>query len=168
MKYEILRDDVREVGVLKTKVYRIKNIATGELGGYVESESNLSQEGSCWVYGNAVVYGEAKVYGDAIVRDDARVCDRAEVYGHAEISGLAIVCGRAEVYDAKVRDRSVVYNRAVVNGGSDISGDSQVSEGTITGSRLVRCSVAIYGLLKDVHAEGAVINGTGFAKSIGD
>lgn len=37
----------------------------GELGGYVEKEENVSQDGNAWVYGNARVSGNAWVYGDA-------------------------------------------------------------------------------------------------------
>ncbi len=29
------------------------SIIKGELGGYIEKEKNLSQEGDAWVYGNA-------------------------------------------------------------------------------------------------------------------
>ena len=50
-------------------------IGKGELGGWIEKESNLS--GDAWVSGNAKVYGNAEVYGDA------RVYGNAKVYGDA-------------------------------------------------------------------------------------
>ena len=40
----------------------------GTKGGWVEKESNISQEsdsGNAWVYGDAQVYGNARVYGNA-------------------------------------------------------------------------------------------------------
>jgi len=43
------------------------SVVKGELGGYIEKEENLSQEGDAWVSGNASVYGDAKVYGNARV-----------------------------------------------------------------------------------------------------
>ena len=46
-------------------------IVKGELGGWIEKESNLS--GDAWVSGNAKVYGDAEVYGDAKVYGDAEV-----------------------------------------------------------------------------------------------
>ena len=52
-------------------------IGKGELGGWIEKESNLS--GDAWVYGNAKVYGDALVYGDAEVSGNAEVFDDAEV-----------------------------------------------------------------------------------------
>ena len=39
------------------------DVKKGDIGGYVESESNLSQEDSCWVYGDARVSGNARVCG---------------------------------------------------------------------------------------------------------
>ena len=45
----------------------------GELGGFVEKEHNLSQEGNSWVSGNARVFGDARVYGNAWVYGNARV-----------------------------------------------------------------------------------------------
>ena len=46
-------------------------IRKGELGGWIEKESNLS--GDAWVSGNAKVYGNAEVYGNAKVYGDAEV-----------------------------------------------------------------------------------------------
>ena len=35
------------------------NVSKGELGGWVEKEKNLDQEGNAWVYGDARVSGSA-------------------------------------------------------------------------------------------------------------
>ena len=57
--------------IFGTKLFRIKaliefgNVKAGELGGFVEKEENLSQDGNAWVYGNARVCGDACVCGDA-------------------------------------------------------------------------------------------------------
>ena len=45
------------------------SVKAGELGGWVESEHNLSQEGDCWIYDNAAVCDNATVC------DTATVCD---------------------------------------------------------------------------------------------
>ena len=59
------------------------SVAAGEVGGYIEKEVNLSQDGNAWVSGNAKVSGDAKVFGDAWVFGDAEVCGDAEVFGNA-------------------------------------------------------------------------------------
>ena len=42
-------------------------INPGDLGGWLEKESNLSHEGKAWVWGNAKVWGNAEVCGDAFI-----------------------------------------------------------------------------------------------------
>ena len=41
------------------------DVIAGELGGYIETENNLSQTDNAWVAGNAKVYGNAEVAGKA-------------------------------------------------------------------------------------------------------
>lgn len=75
-------------------LYRIKalknfgDVKAGDLGGWIESENNLSQEGNCWVYGNAIVC------------DCARICDNAKVRGElilVVVSGNANITKNAEI-----------------------------------------------------------------------
>lgn len=89
-KYEILYDQSIEVD--RRKLYRIRalrdfgDVKAGDIGGYIEKESNLSQYGYAWVYGDAWVSGSAWVYGDARVSDNARVSGNAQVSGDARVS----------------------------------------------------------------------------------
>ena len=71
-------------------IVTIAYVEAGELGGWIEAESNLSQNGNAWVSGDAKVYGDAKVCGNAWVYDNA------EVYGDAKVSGNAKVCDSAD------------------------------------------------------------------------
>jgi hypothetical protein len=63
-KYELTTECKEFLG---RKLYRIKaltffsDVKEGDLGGWIEKEENLSQEGSTWVYGNATVYGNAEI-----------------------------------------------------------------------------------------------------------
>ena len=67
MKKYILTSETIEVGALTLhRVVALKDFAdvkTGDFGGFVESEGNLSHDGDCWVYGEARVDGNAYVYG---------------------------------------------------------------------------------------------------------
>ena len=55
MKYELIKSDSIKVGT--STLYRVKylkdikrfNVKAGDVGGYIESESNLSQDGDCVV-----------------------------------------------------------------------------------------------------------------------
>ena len=63
-KYRLTDDKI----IVKCRtLYRIQalrdfgDVKEGEFGGWIESEKNLSHEGSAWVYGNAWVYGDADI-----------------------------------------------------------------------------------------------------------
>lgn len=92
-KFELTADKIKSNGVT---LHRIKalidfgDVKAGELGGYVEKETNLSQYGGAWVYRHAQVYGNAWVF------DNALVCGNAEVYDDAEVYGNAWVCSNAD------------------------------------------------------------------------
>jgi carbonic anhydrase/acetyltransferase-like protein (isoleucine patch superfamily) len=138
MKYELLPDDtIEELGhVLK----RVRYLDSGKLGGYIESEKNLSQEGkSCVldyarVYENAFVSDDAQVYDNAclcgrvLVSDDAQVYDNACLTGDVEISDKAQVAGNARVSDeAGICDNARASGDAFVHGNSLISDDAHIS-----------------------------------------
>lgn len=107
------------------------DVAAGEIGGWIENESNLSQTGEAWVYGNALVYDNAQVYGNAWVYGNARVYDNAQVYGNAR------VCGNARVYgNARVCGNARVYSDARVCGNARVFGDALVFWVSKIGSRL--------------------------------
>ena len=99
-KYE-LTSETKEVA--EYTLYRIRalkdfrDVKKGDLGGWVEGYENLSQEGGCWVYGDAKVSGNAEVYGDAKVSGNAEVYGDAEVHGESRVYGEALVCGNANV-----------------------------------------------------------------------
>lgn len=77
-KYEFTGKTKTSFGVtlhqIRALVTIVGVVSSGDVGGWIESEKNLSQ-----VSGNAWVYDNAKVYGDA------RVCGDAKVYGNASI-----------------------------------------------------------------------------------
>ena len=123
MKKYILTETTKDL--LGTTLHQIKavrsfgDVKEGELGGWIEKEENLSQEGNAWVSGdawvsgNAWVYGNAWVSGDAWVSGNARVYGNAWVYGNARVSGDAWVYGNARVYgDARVYGNARVYGDA--------------------------------------------------------
>jgi UDP-3-O-[3-hydroxymyristoyl] glucosamine N-acyltransferase len=80
-KYKLLRGEIitdpfypsRELKIYRIKALRDipeRKVRRGDMGGYVTDKMTLSQQGECWIAGNAIVHG-ASVTGNAIVRDDA-------------------------------------------------------------------------------------------------
>ena len=122
------------------KLYQIKalkdfgDVKAGDLGGYIEKEENLSQDGIAWVFGNAYVYGNARVYddaqvfGNACVFGDAKVFGNACVYDNAEVFDNAQVFGNAKVFgNTCVFDYACVYGNACVYDTTWIHCDAQIS-----------------------------------------
>ena len=103
------------------------NIISGQIGGWIQSEYNLSHDGDSWVDGDAQVEGNAQVYGNAQVFGKARVTGNAQVFGKARVTDNAQVYGDAWVYgDARVTGNAQVYGDAWVYGNAHVTGNAQV------------------------------------------
>ena len=144
-------------------------IKVGDIGGFVESENNLSQEDICWIFDDAKVYENAKVLDDAViykhaeifgyavirknaqVDDNAHICGAAEVFHNAKIYGNAVVTGKAQIYNnAQIHGFAVVCGKAKIRNYAQIYDSACVSdEAEICGSSLV-CNVAEIGKNKKI------------------
>ncbi len=131
-------------------IYGLRKVEKGELGGFVASEDNLSQEGNCWIYDDAEVYDNARIYDNACVcdcakvYDDAKVYDNAiveecaEVYENARITGEAAVGGYTEVHGyARITRRAYISNG---NGNVEICGRAVIKDGA-DGKLIVTSSI---------------------------
>ncbi len=121
-------------------------IRKGTLGGWLEGEENLSQDGLCWVSDNACVYGHAKVYEGGLVCEDANVFDEAQVNDLARVQGKATVCGHAIVSDnARVLSRAFlstgfIGDRATISDTASISGNNKIE---IAGDAIVQGNASL-------------------------
>ena len=133
-KYEFIEGDekVTPAGIIVKRIRALvaiqdTSVVPGDLGGYIQQESNLDHRGAAWVYDNAQVYGNAQVTGSA------RVCHNARVYGNAQIYGDARVYGDAQIYGY-----AYVYGNARVCGDAQVSGNARVSDAAlVAGDALV-------------------------------
>ena len=149
-KYKLTSETTKCNGII---LYRIEalmdfsDVKTGDKGGFVQYENNLSQLGNAWVYGDAFVYGDAKVYGNAKVYGDAEVFGNAEVCGNAEVFDNAYVFDNAEVLgDAKVYDNACVFDKADVRGDAEVCGNAEVfDKADVLGDAKVCGNAKVYG-----------------------
>ena len=150
-KYRLIFEDYKIID--GRKLYRIEalkdfnRVKTGELGGYIESENNLSHEGNAWVYDDAKIYGGAKVRDNAIVGGNAQICDNVIVYDNAWVYDNATACnnvwihGKARIYgNARIYDSARIKGKARICGNALISGNAR-----IYGSAKIRNNVWVYG-----------------------
>lgn len=147
-KYEFTGETMEQDGAVLRRIRATRSfndVEKGEIGGWIESEANLSHYGTCWVYDkakvwgkamvcdNADVFGNSEVFGKAHVRGFAQVFGEAKVFGHAEIYGFsdvcvhAIVAGKASVHGyAHVHGYAQVYGHAIVFGYAQVYGHARV------------------------------------------
>lgn len=86
------------------------SVRQGDKGGWVQSESNLSDNGTCWIY------------------DDAKVMDNAYVDKHASVYNEAVISG-----NAVITDLSCVYNNSRIDGNVVLSHSSAADDDSISG-----------------------------------
>ena len=99
----------------------------GDLGGFVQSENNLSQEGNCWIFQSAIAAE------DAVVAGDAKICDLAVIRGSALVSGNAVI-----------RNRSLVEDRAIVMAGV-VEEDARITENLLSQKAPIVAAACVYG-----------------------
>lgn len=145
-KYEIVKDNFKEVNGVK--VYRIralkdfqndllrnKKIKKGDLGGYIESEKNLSQEGNCWIADNAIVCDNATIKDNSVILDNATVSkyaaisenttifEYAKIWGSAKIHGQILIGGHAKIYDhANLHGKLCIGDHVNIFGDANVHG----------------------------------------------
>ena len=91
-KYKLTSESVRIFNVMLYRIralFSFKGVSAGDLGGWVQSESNLSQVGHVLLYDNAMVYRNAKVYGHALIGDNALAYGDARInYPRTELTDI--------------------------------------------------------------------------------
>lgn len=107
-------------------------VRAGDYGGLVQSEENLSQEGSCWIFSEAVVTDGARIFDDAIITGHSSVLGTAVVEDQAIITGFSRICDRARIFGkAQIQDEAVVRGFAQVGGNAIIDSSMRIMSGTI-------------------------------------
>ena len=92
-----------------------EQVGPGALGGYVQTEDYLSQDGTCWIYDQAICCEEA------VVEDDGRMFDGAVARGSALISGdarmfeRAVAEGNSSFFSGELKEDARLSGNAVVN-----------------------------------------------------
>lgn len=103
-----------------------EDVSAGALGGYVQSEDNLSQDRDA-----------AWLYDDSISRDEANVCGGAQLHGQAVAQDLALVSGTAVMYGRAVACDNAIVTAGCIRNDAIICGNARIRENTATRIALV-------------------------------
>lgn len=142
MKYAFTDMEKEVDGRTLRRIYYVKgnfehNILPGSMGGWLESEENLSQDDRAYVLDEAMVMGEAVVEEFAIVKGNVLVKDKAIISGHSVVGGNAIVKDEAHVKHLERPEEGehvsgwvVISGKAMVCGRSVVLGKTKMPKGS--------------------------------------
>lgn len=119
-KYKLINQSIEYSGTRLYRIVALKDfgkIKKGTIGGFVESEENLSQDGDCWIH------DDAKVLNGAVVKDGAQVNNHSVIKDDAVIMGKSETIGHAMISDSVVGDNAVISENVCVFSNSYIGGD---------------------------------------------
>lgn len=125
-----------------------EEVKAGDLGGYIQTEDNLSQKDSCWIYDQAVCCEDAMVCKDARMYDGAMARGSALVSGDARMLERACADGNCCIRNGEVKDDARIAGTAIVV--SDTGGQSPL----IAGNSRVYGNVCGWYVVKDVVLPG--------------
>lgn len=183
-KYEILKNEICELnGDILYRIIAIRSfgeVKKGTIGGFIASEKNLSQKGTCWVhddakvankgkvfedaqiYNGVKVINNGKVYGNAKIRNGVLIDNNVRVYGNADITGLSLIThnvriyGNAKIVNTLLYNETRVFDNAYLNGYRvHIGGKSKIyGNAKVTGETEIKNS-NIYGN-SEIHNVGFI------------
>lgn len=152
MKKYILTDEIIACNNrILHRIEAVKDFAyvkSGDKGGFIENENNLSHLGDAWVFGDAKVCEDAQVFGNALVGGNAKIQNRAQVFGDAQVFGNAAIAKNAKIYEnAQIYGNAKVSgNNAEIYGFAQVCGNAQVRQhAKIYGDALVGGMTWVYG-----------------------
>nr|DAT62230.1 MAG TPA: Putative transferase, nesg, ydcK, Structural Genomics.38A [Caudoviricetes sp.] len=136
-KFELTAETIEYRGRTLHKIRAVRDfddVQKGDLGGWVEKESNLNHGGNCWIYDDAKVFDDGFVLNNAKIRGQAIVKDKAAVIGNAELNNMAsaenncFVSGHAKIKDyAKIGETARISEMAQIEGLVKIKGNTRIS-----------------------------------------
>ena len=131
MKYKLTSDSKVING---DTIYQIEcetafsDVNVGDLGGWVQSEANLSQDGNCWVYDNAYISGNANLSENACLYNQSRIIEDGKVSGDAVLKDTSTVC-----LNGNVSGITTLLKGSCISDNAIIGGDNTLTNFTIGG-----------------------------------
>ena len=149
-KYEILMDEENTIEWGGRVLHRIKAlkdfwyVKKGDIGGFVEKETNLSHEGNCWIYDNAKamdnskVYGNSRMYGYSKMFDYSEMYDNSAMYDYSEMHDNSRIYDCSEMYNnSAMYDNSTMYDYSIMYNNSEMYNNSTLKNKTRLYGKLV-------------------------------
>ena len=106
-KYEFTGETKNWIGRTFHRIRAVRDfgdVKAGDLGGWIETESNLSNDGNAWVYGDARVYGRKHILWISMIgsRDDTVTFMQAK--DEKIIVAVGCFAGTIDEFSEKVKE----------------------------------------------------------------
>ena len=147
-KYELIKEGKDYFA--EREIFRIRalkdfgNVKAGDIGGWVCSYNNLSQEGDCWIYDNAKcldnsrVYDNAKMFGNSVMYDNAVMLnnsimyDNSKMFNNSKMYDKSIMCNNAEMCgNATMYDSSIMYDNSKMSNNSKMYDEARMYDNAV-------------------------------------
>jgi carbonic anhydrase/acetyltransferase-like protein (isoleucine patch superfamily) len=150
-KYELTGNDCEDcyrIRALKSfQLITGKVIRKGDLGGLVDGEHNLSQEGNCWIGYNARAFGRSRVMDNAVMKDYSEAYDNSTVSGNAIMKDHSLTRGNSTISgNAVLKDYSRAFDNSTVSGNAVLKDYSRAFDNsTISGNAVMKDWSNVFG-----------------------
>ena len=119
------------------------SVKAGDLGGFIQKESNLSHDGDCWIDEYSMVVYNSIVRGDAQI-SYSDIWDGCVIEGSAIISGCnmggQIKISGGNISDSRIEGRNITIKGGIITD-SVLHSNVCVEGGVIKGSTMYNCSI---------------------------
>ena len=135
-KYELIKEG--KATFMGRVIYRIRalkdfgDVKAGDVGGWVCSYNNLSQEGECWIYDEAKCLDNAMIFDNAKMYDNSIMYDKAKMYHEAKMYDNAIMLNNSIMYDnSKMFNNSKMFGKSVMRDNAEMCGNATMYDSSI-------------------------------------
>jgi len=114
-KFRLTRLNKIVTGIKVSRIQALKdfaNVKAGDLGGWVQSEHNLSHNGNCWIYDDACAIEYSGVRGNASMHENSFISEHAKLWGNSSIHD-----------NSKLRNRTTLWNNSTLYNNACLLGD---------------------------------------------
>lgn len=168
-KYDFTGKTLIHCGTEYRQIISLKSfgsVSENEIGGFIQTEKNLSHFGNCWVKDSSKIGEDALIYGNAVVEGNVIVLGNSHIFGSAHLSENVIVYGRSKLFGrCEVSGNVHIYQDACVSFNAKISGNSKIRGNTLIKNEITSGEIYSYDVEKyNINYSGKDSEGNHFVR----
>lgn len=132
-KYRLINEEGGPEGLFRIQaIKQFPGVNYGDFGGYVQSEYNLSHDGTCWIEPSSRVFQHARVIDNARVGRFSMISGDAVIAEHAYVANACVtgkvtrICGMATVSSDSMYTMPICIDGGIISGYATIGGRASI------------------------------------------